>query len=97
MNELDILRGQIDIIDEKLIELFESRMEISSKIGDLKAQKGMVILNSKREEEVIKKGIFKLKDKELSCELEIFLRNIMELSKRVQERRTNQVRKTTKQ
>ncbi len=97
MNELDILREQIDIIDEKFIELFESRMDISSKIGYLKAQKGMEILDSKREEEVIKKGISKLRDKELSCELEIFLRNIMELSKRVQERRTNQVRKTTKQ
>lgn len=87
MTELDILRGQIDAIDEKLVELFESRMELSKKIGDLKIQKGLEILNSKREEEVIKKGISNLKDKELSCELEMFLRKIMELSRKVQERR----------
>ena len=87
MTELDILRGQIDAIDEKLVELFESRMELSKKIGDLKIQKGLEILNSKREEELIKKGISNLKDKELSCELEMFLRKIMELSRKVQERR----------
>lgn len=87
MTELDILREQIDAIDEKLVELFESRMELSKKIGDLKIQKGIEILNSKREEDVIKKGISNLKDKELSCELEIFLRKIMELSRKVEERR----------
>ena len=87
MTELDILREQIDIIDEKLVELFENRMDISKKIGDLKIQKEIEILNSKREEEVIKKGLSNLKDKELSCELEEFLRKIMELSKRVQEKR----------
>lgn len=87
MNELDILREQIDKIDEKLVELFERRMEISKEIGDLKVHNGVGILNSKREEEVIKKGIANLKDKELTCELEIFLKTIMALSKKVQEKR----------
>lgn len=85
--ELNNLREQIDIIDQKLVELFESRMEISKKIGYLKFQKGMEIFDPKREEEVIEEGISNLKDKELSGELEIFLKNIMELSKRVQEKR----------
>ena len=55
MNELDILREQIDMIDEKLVELFESRMEISKKIGDIKMEKQIEIIKYKREEEVIKK------------------------------------------
>lgn len=84
MTELDKLREQIDIIDGKLVELFESRMEIAKKIGDFKAQNAMEIFDPKREEEVINKGIATLKNKELSKELEIFFKNIMELSKRVQ-------------
>lgn len=87
MEELELLRKQIDEIDEKLVELFESRMELATRIGAIKEEKGLEILNSKREEEVVKKNIMLLKNSELSRELEIFFKGIMDSSKRIQQNR----------
>ena len=87
MEELEILRTEIDIIDEQLVELFEKRMELAIKIGDIKKQKGMQILDSQREKAVIKNAIAHLKNKDLSDELEAFLRNLMDSSKKIQQYR----------
>ncbi|MGI5998934.1 MAG: chorismate mutase [Lutispora sp.] len=87
MEELEILRKEIDIIDEQLVELFEKRMELAIKIGDIKKQKGMQILDSQREKAVIKNAIAHLKNKDLSDELEAFLRNLMDSSKKIQQYR----------
>ena len=86
MEELEILRKQIDETDEKLVKLFERRMELAIKIGAIKEEKGLQILNSKREEEVIKRNISLLENKELYQELEIFFKTIMDSSKRIQHR-----------
>jgi chorismate mutase/prephenate dehydratase len=87
LEELEILRKEIDIIDEQLVELFEKRMELAIKIGDIKKQKGMQILDSQREKAVIKNAIAHLKNKDLSDELEAFLRNLMDSSKKIQQYR----------
>lgn len=87
MEELEILRKEIDKIDEQLVELFEKRMELAIKIGDIKKQKGMQILDSQREKAVIKNAIAHLKNKDLSDELEAFLRNLMDSSKKIQQYR----------
>jgi len=87
MEELELLRKQIDEIDEKLVELFESRMELATRIGAIKEEKGLEILNSRREEEVVKKNIMLLKNSELSQELEIFFKSVMDSSKRIQQNR----------
>lgn len=84
MEELELLRKEIDGIDEQLVKLFEERMELAVKIAAVKRQKAMQVLDSKREEEVIKKAIDRLKNKELSEELELFFRNLMDLSKKIQ-------------
>jgi chorismate mutase/prephenate dehydratase len=87
LEELEILRKEIDKIDEQLVELFEKRMELAIKIGDIKKQKGMQILDSQREKAVIKNAIAHLKNKDLSDELEAFLRNLMDSSKKIQQYR----------
>lgn len=84
MEELELMRKQIDDIDERMVELFEKRMELAIKIGSLKEEKGLKVLNSRREEEVIKKAIDHLNNKELSNELERFFKAVMDSSKRVQ-------------
>lgn len=46
---LDQLRAQIEQIDAKIIRCLAERQEISQKIGELKAQTGMSIVDKKRE------------------------------------------------
>jgi len=84
LKELELLRKEIDDIDEQLVRLFEKRMELAVKIGAIKKKMDMAVLDSRREEEVIEKAIDRLKDKKLSEELELFFRNIMDLSKKIQ-------------
>ena len=87
LSELEKLRSEIDSIDRKIVELFESRMNTVEKIADVKLQQKIGILNSSREENVINKGLSLLGNKEYSKELEEFLKTMMQLSKNVQQRR----------
>lgn len=84
MEELDLLRKQIDDIDKQLVELFEKRMELAVRIGIIKEEMGLQIMDSKREEVVIRKATAHLKNKELTRELESFFHNVMDSSKRIQ-------------
>lgn len=84
MKKLESLRLEIDHIDKKIVELFERRMEIVSRVASIKSENNIPILDSKREEEVIKKNINYLNNKELSPYLEEFYIKIMDLSKEYQ-------------
>ncbi len=43
------LRGQLDAIDEKIVALYEERMEISSKVADYKIETGRKVFDKERE------------------------------------------------
>ncbi len=45
------LRGKLDQIDEKIVALYEERMEISSQVADYKIETGKKVLDKAREEE----------------------------------------------
>lgn len=49
------LRGQLDLIDEEIVKLYEERMEISSKVADYKIGTGKKIFDRAREEEKLRK------------------------------------------
>lgn len=53
MTELEIYRQQIDAIDGELARLFLQRMAVTQKVGEYKKRKGLPILDSSREREVI--------------------------------------------
>ncbi len=60
LNEkLNLLRRQIDIVDDELLDLLGKRMKISEDIGEVKKEKGVTILQSNRWEEIIKKATTK--------------------------------------
>lgn len=84
MEQLSKLRDEISAVDRELIESFEKRMEIVIKIGEYKNNNGISILNADREKQVINSGIQQLKNKELSVYLQDFLRNLMDVSKKLQ-------------
>ncbi len=53
--DLNDYRKEIDSIDEQIVSLFSKRMEIAKKIGEYKKKNGLEVLDSKREEEKLKR------------------------------------------
>lgn len=49
------LRGQLDQIDEKIVALYEERMEICSQVADCKIETGRNVLDKSREEEKLRR------------------------------------------
>lgn len=54
MDELAEIREQIDRIDARIARLFEERMEACGRIGRIKKEKGLQVLDEGREAEVLK-------------------------------------------
>lgn len=84
MDQLSGYRGEIDEIDEKLIPLFERRMELSRKVAAYKRERNMPVLQSAREEEVLQKAQNALSDSRYAGEARQLMRTIMELSRAAQ-------------
>lgn len=81
MSELDDYRNRIDEIDKHITKLFEERMNIVMKVGEYKKANNLPVLNKSREEEVLKKNIGYLENKEYSDEIKAFFINIMNIAK----------------
>ena len=84
MDELKKYRNEIDERDKQITAELEKRMDISKEIAKCKKEQQIGILNAKREEEVIQKNLSYLKNKEYRFVLEGFFRNLMNLSKLIQ-------------
>lgn len=84
MEDLKQLRDRIDEIDEKIVALFEERMETVLKVAEYKKQNNVPILNAGREKEVVEKNINRLKNKNFGDSLEKFFIYLMGLSREEQ-------------
>ncbi|GHC48601.1 bifunctional 3-deoxy-7-phosphoheptulonate synthase/chorismate mutase type II [Ulvibacter litoralis] len=67
-NELNTLRTQIDVIDNKLVEMMGKRMKIADSIGMLKKKNNVAILQNRRWNEILGKMILEGEENELSEE-----------------------------
>ena len=67
-NKLNTLRTQIDVIDHGLLETLGKRMSVAIKIGGLKKQKNVAVLQTKRWNEILGKMILEGEQKGLSEE-----------------------------
>lgn len=65
---IDILRANIDILDEELLEIFNRRMSISEKIGHYKKEHNITILQADRWDSILSTMVAKGSDKGLSEE-----------------------------
>ena len=83
MIELELMRKKIDEIDDKLLLLFKERLEVSKKIGLLKKKHNMKIFDPQREQEIIDGCTQNISEDE-KVYVEKFLRNLMDISKEVQ-------------
>ena len=67
-NSLNNLRAQIDVLDNQLIELLGKRMKVSDGIGQLKKQKNVAVLQTKRWNEILGNMVLEGESKGLSEE-----------------------------
>ena len=81
MDELTRLREEIDSIDKELVSIFERRMEVSARIGEVKRIMGSCILDAEREKEVLESRKGYLKNAALLPYWEKEVKTLIELSK----------------
>lgn len=62
MRELDELRKEIDEIDEKILQLYERRMETARQVGEWKKEKGMKVYDPIREKDLLDRKMSTLSD-----------------------------------
>ena len=67
-NELNTYRTQIDVIDNKIVEMMGKRMKIADSIGMLKGKNNVAILQNKRWNEILGKMILEGEENQLSEE-----------------------------
>jgi chorismate mutase len=67
-SSLDNLRAQINVVDSQLIELLGKRMKVADQIGELKKDKNVAVLQSKRWNEILGNMILEGESKGLSEE-----------------------------
>ena len=65
---LENLRAQINVVDDQLIELLGKRMQVADKIGALKKEKNVAVLQSKRWNEILGNMVLEGEQKGLSEE-----------------------------
>ena len=52
---MEELRRRIDGIDDRILELLESRVELAKKIGAVKRGEGLPVHNPEREEDILER------------------------------------------
>jgi chorismate mutase/prephenate dehydrogenase len=84
---LEEIRGEIDSVDHKMIQLLARRNEISARIGRYKKEKGLKIRDPEREQTLLKERITWATEVGINRELvqDLFHR-IMKTSRRIQRR-----------
>ncbi|MBE6538969.1 MAG: chorismate mutase [Ruminococcaceae bacterium] len=86
MNELEKAREIINRVDTEMARLFEERMRVSEMVAHYKKENGLPILDSGREDEIIKKGSARIEDITLREYYVNFLKDTMSISKKYQSR-----------
>lgn len=85
MNTLEKARKEIDEADAELVKLFEKRFLAVRDVIGWKMENGMEILDSAREEEILRKNSERLEQEELRPYFEDWYRKMLEISRRYQE------------
>ncbi|MDD3125997.1 MAG: chorismate mutase [Candidatus Izemoplasmatales bacterium] len=84
MDELPVLRNQIDEIDQKMQELFIKRMEIVAAISEFKMANDRSVYDHTRETEIIQRNVTRIKDSPYAPYYQRMLESILDESKRYQ-------------
>jgi monofunctional chorismate mutase len=96
MSRHEELRREIDEIDRELMRLFEKRMQVSEEIAQYKFSRDIAVFDSSREKEVIAKNVSLIEKQELRLYGELFIKNIMGLSRKHQNDSINHMKVSQK-
>ena len=94
MNELELLRQEIDTVDRELVALFEKRMHLVRRVAQYKLAQGIPVLDSTREEAVLASRAAMLEEKAWQGSVRELYQTLMALSRAEQE---NCIREAQKQ
>ncbi len=83
--ELAKIRGQIDGLDEQLVQILEARMRLVMEVAAYKKHYSMNVKDVRREEEVIRRAIAKLDDKVYAAALSGIMRSVIDASCELEE------------
>ena len=86
MSKLDDARKEIDVVDREIAKLFCRRMNAVKNVAEYKKEVGMNILDSSREEAVLKKNLSYIESEELKSYYTDFMRDTLSVSKNYQRR-----------
>lgn len=81
---LDRYRKQIDRIDNKLVKLFEKRMDVAQKVGEYKKEHNLEIFVAEREKAILKKRTSQVKNQDYKKYAADFFENLMRISRNLQ-------------
>lgn len=81
MNELDSYRQQIDAIDADLVRLFLRRMDVTRQVGEYKKERGIPVLDSARERQVIAGKTALAADPAVKADVAALYESIMAISR----------------
>ncbi|MBR4627521.1 MAG: chorismate mutase [Ruminococcus sp.] len=86
MKDLQELRNEIDVTDEKILQLFRNRMELCKDVAEYKKQHEMPVFQSGREQQIIDRIKALTADTELENGTAALFTTIMDISKILQNR-----------
>ncbi len=86
-NKLELAREEINNIDKEMIDLFKRRMYAVYNVVEYKIENNLPVLDSSREETLIKKNLEYLNDKELEEYYLTFFKGILASSKDYQKKK----------
>ncbi len=83
-DELTLLRGEIDAIDQQIADLLQQRMQVTGQVGEYKLHNGMKVLDIDREREVLAAKAAMSDDPTIQSALITLFEAIMAISRRQQ-------------
>ena len=83
--DLQECREKLDVIDKKIVELFEERMAVSEEVARYKAEHGLPVLDESREKQKLASVRSLVKEKSNKEAAAQLFEKIMELSRARQE------------
>ena len=86
MNSLENARKDIERIDKEIASLFEERMGAAKVVAEYKKERGLPILDAKREKQLIERNVSYITNHELEAYYRDFMVSMMGISKRYQQR-----------
>ncbi|QAA33961.1 prephenate dehydratase [Clostridium manihotivorum] len=84
MSDIEGYRKSIDDIDKKIVELFQERMKVVTKVAEYKKKNNVPIFNGNRESQVIEKNVALVEEEDLKPFVKEFLLSMMDISKEYQ-------------